>query len=121
LEGADLGHDGPAESDRKLRERGDMMALTKDMPVKSIADGTRFSKDISADLVETLIELIKRSLASGDDVLVSGFGKFSVKTKRERRGRNPATGDSMMLEQRKVVTFHCSGKLRKKLNPDQAD
>ena len=67
-------------------------------------------------IVETLLEIIKKSLASGEDVLVSGYGKFCVNSKRERRGRNPATGDSLMLKPRKVVTFKCSGKLRDKIN-----
>ena len=66
-------------------------------------------------MVEQLIETIKSTLASGEDVLVSGFGKFCVNDKKERRGRNPATGDSMMLRPRRVVTFKCSGKLRRKL------
>jgi len=59
---------------------------------------------------------IKSALASGEDVLISGFGQFCVKTKRERRGRNPATGEDMMLEARKVVTFKWSGQLRDKIN-----
>jgi integration host factor subunit alpha len=62
------------------------------------------------------LEIIKRTLESGEDVLVSGFGKFCVKTKRERRGRNPATGEDMMLEPRRIVTFNCSRKLRDKIN-----
>ena len=67
-------------------------------------------------MVEQFIETIKSNLASGEDVLVSGFGKFCVNYKKERRGRNPATGDSMMLRPRRVVTFKCSGKLRRKIN-----
>ncbi|MCJ7541726.1 MAG: integration host factor subunit alpha [Desulfobacterales bacterium] len=63
----------------------------------------------SSEIVETLLEIIKRTLASGEDVLVSGFGRFSVKEKKERKGRNPATGDDMMLEPRKVVTFKRPG------------
>ncbi|MFC1887125.1 HU family DNA-binding protein [Thermodesulfobacteriota bacterium] len=59
---------------------------------------------------------MKKSLESGDDSLISGFGKFCVKNKGKRRGRNPATGDDMMLRPRKVVTFKCSGRLRKKIN-----
>jgi integration host factor subunit alpha len=55
-------------------------------------------------------------LSSGEDVLISGFGKFCVKEKRDRKGRNPATGEDIMIEARRVVTFHCSGKLRKKIN-----
>jgi integration host factor subunit alpha len=67
-------------------------------------------------MIETLLEIIKRTLESGEDVLVSGFGKFCVKEKRERKGRNPATGEDMMLEPRRVVTFRCSRQLRDKVN-----
>jgi integration host factor subunit alpha len=59
---------------------------------------------------------MKQTLASGEDVLISGFGKFCVKDKKERRGRNPATGEDLMLGPRKVVTFKGSGKLRKIVN-----
>ena len=92
------------------------MTLTKDAIVEAVANDTGFPKNQSVELVETLIELIKKTLVSGEDVLVSGFGKFCVREKRERRGRNPATGDSIMLEPRRVVTFHCSGNLRRKIN-----
>jgi integration host factor subunit alpha len=70
----------------------------------------------SSEIVEILLELIKSSLESGEDVLISGFGKFCVKEKGQRRGRNPATGGDMILAPRKVVTFRCSGKLREKIN-----
>jgi integration host factor subunit alpha len=73
-----------------------------------------YTKKMSTDLVETILELIKSSLEAGDDVLISGFGKFCVKDKKQRRGRNPATGDDMILRPRKVVSFRCSGKLRDK-------
>ena len=63
-----------------------------------------------------MLEIIKSTLESGDDVLVSGFGKFCVKEKNERKGRNPATGDDLILKQRKVVTFRISGKLKEKIN-----
>jgi len=66
--------------------------------------------------VESLLEIIKSTLESGEDVLISGFGKFRVRDKTKRRGRNPATGDDMMLRPRRVVTFNCSGKLREKVN-----
>jgi len=92
------------------------MNLTKVQMIESIQTQTGFPKNKSSEIVETLLEIIKRTLASGDDVLVSGFGKFSVKKKNERKGRNPATGEDMMLEPRKVVTFKCSGKLRKRIN-----
>ena len=96
------------------------MSLTKDDIVEAVAEEIGFPKNQSVELVETLLELIKKTLVSGEDVLVSGFGKFRVKEKKERRGRNPATGGDMMLRPRRVVTFHCSGKLRKKIN-SQAD
>jgi integration host factor subunit alpha len=67
-------------------------------------------------MIETLLEIIKRTLESGEDVMITGFGRFCVKEKHMRRGRNPATGHDMMLEPRRVVTFKCSGKLRDKLN-----
>ena len=92
------------------------MALTKAQIVKSIHSQTRFTKDRSFQIVETLFEIIKKTLASGEDVLISGFGRFCVKEKKERRGRNPATGDDLMLKPRKVVTFKCSGKLRDRVN-----
>jgi len=95
------------------------MALTKDYLVSALAEANGYSRIRSVELVETLLELIKSKLASGEDVLISGFGKFSVKDKRERRGRNPATGDSMMLEARRVVTFKCSRQLRDKINKSQ--
>jgi integration host factor subunit alpha len=93
-----------------------MPALTKDLIAKAIGENVGLQKNQSVQLVEILIGLVKESLISGQDVLISGFGKFSVKSKQERRGRNPATGDSMMLRPRRVVTFHCSGNLREKLN-----
>ena len=92
------------------------MTLTKVHIVESIAEQNGFTKKQSSETVETILELIKSTLASGEDVLISGFGKFCVKEKRERRGRNPATGDDMMLVPRRVVTFKCSGKLRDRVN-----
>jgi integration host factor subunit alpha len=65
------------------------------------------------------LEIIKRTLESGEDVMISGFGKFCVKEKKQRKGRNPATGKDMMLEPRKVVTFRCSRQLRYKINGRQ--
>jgi integration host factor subunit alpha len=67
-------------------------------------------------MLETLLELIKGNLEKGEDVLISGFGKFCVKKKNERRGRNPATGNDMLLDSRRVVTFRCSHLLRDKIN-----
>lgn len=92
------------------------MTLTKAQIVDLIHEELPFPKNKSTEVVEGLIEIIKRTLAEGEDVLISGFGKFCVKNKRERRGRNPATGNDLLLEKRKVVTFKCSGKLRDKIN-----
>ena len=92
------------------------MALTKAQVVESIQNQTDFPKNRSLEIVETLLEIIKSTLVSGEDVLVSGFGKFCVNEKKERKGRNPATGKDMILAARKVVTFKCSGKLRERIN-----
>lgn len=92
------------------------MALTKTDIVSQLTNHLGFSKKQAFEVTENLLEIIKSTLESGEDVLVSGFGKFCVKEKAERRGRNPATGGDMMLAPRKVVTFKCSGKLREKLN-----
>ena len=92
------------------------MALTKNVIVEQLQVQLGFPKNQSIEITESLLELIKATLASGDDVLVSGFGKFCVKEKAERKGRNPATDDDLMLPARRVVTFKCSGKLREKIN-----
>jgi integration host factor subunit alpha len=99
-----------------LQLRSIRMALTKKDIVDQVQEQLGFPKNQSVDITESLLELIKSSLESGDDVLVSGFGKFCVKEKNERKGRNPATGNDMMLPARRVVTFKCSGKLREKIN-----
>ena len=92
------------------------MTLTKAHIVEAVVKQNGYPKNQSFEIIETLLEIIKRTLESGEDVLVSGFGKFCVKTKHERRGRNPATGEDMMLEPRRIVTFNCSRKLRDKIN-----
>jgi integration host factor subunit alpha len=92
------------------------MALTKARIVESIHNQVGFTRNRSSEIVEILLEIIKSKLESNEDVLISGFGKFCVKQKKERRGRNPATGEDLMLAPRKVVTFNCSGKLRNKIN-----
>ncbi len=91
------------------------MALTKSEIVASVHD-LGFTKKQSVEVIESLLEIIKRTLESSEDVLISGFGKFCVKDKAKRRGRNPATGEDLMLRGRRVVTFKCSGKLRNKID-----
>lgn len=91
-------------------------ALTKADIVSAVQKENGFSYKESTDLVEKLIEILKDRLQSGEDVLISGFGKFQVKSKNARKGRNPATGDDMMLSARTVVTFKASGKLRDRIN-----
>ena len=92
------------------------MTLTKAQIIESFQDNLGFTKNQSSEIIESILSIIKGALAGSEDVLISGFGKFCVNEKKERRGRNPATGDDMMLAPRKVVTFKCSGKLREKLN-----
>jgi integration host factor subunit alpha len=92
------------------------MTLTKAIIIEEVAKQNGYPKNQSSEMIETLLEIIKRTLESGEDVLVSGFGKFCVKEKRQRRGRNPSTGEDMMMVPRKVVTFRCSQQLRNKIN-----
>ena len=92
------------------------MTLTKAQLVESIHNKIGLTKNKSSEIVETCLEIIKSELESGEDVLISGFGKFCVREKRERKGRNPATGDAMMLAPRRVVAFKCSGKLKDMIN-----
>jgi integration host factor subunit alpha len=91
------------------------MALTKNDIVTSVHE-LGFTKQKSVEIIESLLEIIKSTLEKSEDVLISGFGKFCVKDKKQRRGRNPATGADLILNERKVVTFKCSGKLRDKID-----
>ena len=92
------------------------MAVTKKEIIETITSRIGYSHKQSADLLENLLEIMKKSLEDGNDILISGFGKFSVREKGERRGRNPATGDAMMLKPRKVVGFKHSGVLKDRMN-----
>ena len=92
------------------------MTLTKAQIVDQIRDEIGFIRNETIEIVEALLELMKSSLESGEDVLISGFGKFCVRNKRKRKGRNPATGDDLILDARRTVTFRCSGKLRDRVN-----
>ena len=89
-----------------------IMALTKADIVSQLTNHLGFTKSKASEMVKTFLELIKSTLESCEDVLISGFGKFQVKYKRQRRGRNPATGEDLLLPPRRVVKFKYSNKLR---------
>ncbi len=103
--------------DIKKRKHG----LTKQDISEQISNRLRFSSPKSKHLVEETLEIIKSTLEKGEDVMISGFGRFSVKEKRARMGRNPATNQPMKLKKRRVVTFGVSSKLRNKMNSSGAD
>ncbi len=92
------------------------MALTKQTIIETISEEINQSLYEAKDTIEHLLEIIKTTLASGEDVMISGFGKFQVNEKAPRKGRNPATAEEMMLDGRRTVTFKCAGVLRDKLN-----
>ncbi|MFH1156071.1 MAG: integration host factor subunit alpha [Pseudomonadota bacterium] len=92
------------------------MSCTKQTIIDSISEKMQISAQESRKVVEDLLEIMKSTLVSGENVMCSGFGTFCVKGKSPRKGRNPATGDAMTLAGRRVVTFKCSGKLRDKIN-----
>ncbi len=92
------------------------MALTKDHLMTSIHKKHGLPKSKSVKLVESLLETMKMKLELGEDVLISRFGKFCVKSKSARRGRNPATGEDLMLGSKRIITFKCSPVLRDKVN-----
>lgn len=92
------------------------MTVTKTDLTSSICKTLDLPKSQASRLVESLLENIKRTLASGEDILISGFGKFCVKDKKTRRGRNPQTGDDLVLDGRRVVTFRGSPILKRKMN-----
>jgi integration host factor subunit alpha len=95
------------------------MAIVKDNLIQCLYDQSRLSNQTSRALVETVFELIKKTLESGDHVLISGFGKFSAKKKAPRKGRNPATGEDLPLDARTVITFKCSPRMRDRVNSQQ--
>ena len=92
------------------------MTLNKADLTDAIYNQLDLPKTKSAQVIDSLLEIIKSTLANGEDVLISGFGKFCVKEKGKRRGRNPHTGEELMLGERRVVRFKCSGVLREKVN-----
>lgn len=92
------------------------MTLTKVHIINFVSNHLDLPRTRSAEVVDSLLEIIKKSLEDGEDILISGFGKFCVKEKRERRGRNPHTGEDLMQAERRVVRFMCSLVLRDKIN-----
>ena len=92
------------------------MSLTKQTLIDSVMRQCELNKSEATKAMETLLEIIKKTLASGENVLASGFGKFCVKEKKERKGRNPQTGQDLMLRPRRVVTFQCSSVLKDEMN-----
>ena len=96
------------------------MALTKSKLVEHLTETTELNGTEARKIMESILDIMKSTLESGEAVLLSGFGKFSVKDKNSRRGRNPATGDNLILDPRRVVTFKTSSVLRDKLNPKKA-
>lgn len=97
------------------------MAVTKEKIITEVFDKTELSRKDARQAVEKLMDILKRTLADEKDVLISGFGKFVVKRKRARRGRNPQTRESLELRARRVVVFKNSGILRKKINGEAVD
>jgi integration host factor subunit alpha len=95
------------------------MTLIKTQLIDSVYKQVDLRKNKSTQAVDSLLEIIKKTLEDGEDVLISGFGKFCVKDKGKRRGRNPHTGEDMMLDERRVVTFRCSEVLRDKINGEE--
>ena len=92
------------------------MTLTKNLITDSIQNKLDLSRTEAYDTMENLLEIIKQTIQDGDSLMISGFGKFSVNEKKARKGRNPATNKEMTLSERRVVTFKCSGQLRKIIN-----
>ena len=93
------------------------MALTKTIISEKIQKKLGLSRTETYELMEEFLEIIKKTIEDGEDIMISGFGKFCVNSKKARKGRNPATNKEMTLPARKVVTFKCSGKLRNLINP----
>lgn len=73
------------------------------------------TKKRAAEIVDSTFEIIKETLEKGDPVLLPGFGKFKVRFKWARKGRNPKTGESIVLDSRRIITFQCSAKLKAKM------
>ncbi len=89
--------------------------LTKAKLVNVLLDQMGLSKQESKEIVDVFFEKIARNLIDGEEVKLPGFGNFQIRTKAPRPGRNPRTGESVPIAQRRVVTFHISSKLKDKM------
>lgn len=92
------------------------MTLTKADIAEKIAGDCGFMKGEAIEILEKLLHIMKKTLIAGEDVMISGFGKWTVKSKHARRGRNPQTGKEIILDARKVVTWSYSPVLKKVVN-----
>jgi len=92
------------------------MTFTKAHIAQKIADDCGFMKAEAAEILEKLLGIMKKKLVSGEDVMISGFGKWNVRSKRPRKGRNPQTGGQIVLDARRVVTWSYSPVLKKAVN-----
>ena len=90
--------------------------MTKGDIVERIYEKVGFSKKEASDVVESIFEIIKERLEQGEKIKISGFGNFVVNSKRPRKGRNPQTGDEIIISGRRVLTFKSSHVLKKSMN-----
>lgn len=90
--------------------------MTKIEIVEKIHNELDFSKKDSSDLLEAVLSIMKQTFGAGEDIKISGFGKFEVKQKKDRRGRNPATGEALNIEARRILTFKPSTLLKQAIN-----
>jgi integration host factor subunit alpha len=95
------------------------MNVTKAHLINHLHRNHDLSREESTTTIDSLLEIIKHTLESGENLLISGFGKFILKEKNKRRGRNPATGKDLFLDARRIVTFKCSNNLREKINVEK--
>jgi len=97
------------------------MAVTKERIIDAVFETAELPRKAAREAVENLMAIIKKTLAGDEDVLVSGFGKFQVKRKKARHGRNPQTGEALELRSRRVVTFRIARLLRRKINGEEGE
>jgi integration host factor subunit alpha len=95
-------------------------ALTKAHLAEMLFEQIGLNKRESKDMIDAFFDLISQKLVEGQDVKISGFGNFQIRTKAQRPGRNPRTGESIPIEARRVVTFHASSKLKQQIQGEEA-